>query len=223
MIIIGGGIGLYYSWYIKPADFVDAAFFNLRSDYKTDYVLMVAEIYDQDHNNRLYAHTRLDYILDPRETKAELVEWAIKRAEENDYSLVDLEKMRHLNEMITGEKSTPTPQFDATEIYEMTATAEAPAQNPNNKNNKAAGPTATAALLDESGVPQAEQDPFGTGIQITTDPNAAPVLDLPEAPTITPNPDAFSAAPSENPRSGTQISPSVDGFSGVPDSFFEGR
>ena len=38
MIIIGGGIGLYYSWYVKPADFVDAALYNMRPDYKTDYV-----------------------------------------------------------------------------------------------------------------------------------------------------------------------------------------
>ena len=58
MIIIGGGAGLYYAWYVKPADFVDAAMYNLRQDYKTDYVLMV------DSDTQIPPDT-LDLMLDP--------------------------------------------------------------------------------------------------------------------------------------------------------------
>ena len=108
MIIIGGGIGLYYAWYIKPAEFVDAAMYNLRQDYKTDYVLMVAEIYDQDHD-RYHAMIRLDEILDQNETTEEAVQTAIRHAEGFGYNPVDLEKMRTLNEVVTGQRSTPTP------------------------------------------------------------------------------------------------------------------
>ena len=81
MIVIGAGIGLYYSWFIKPPDFVDAVFPNLRLDYKTDYVLMAAEIYDQDHN-RLEAVHRLDDVLYQNENREEFMENVIEKAKE---------------------------------------------------------------------------------------------------------------------------------------------
>jgi hypothetical protein len=52
MIAIGIGIGLVYGWIIEPVQYVDTAPASLRLDYKTDYVLMVAEAYqvEQDLN-----------------------------------------------------------------------------------------------------------------------------------------------------------------------------
>lgn len=170
MIIIGGGVGLYYAWYIKPAEFVDAALYNLRPDYKTDYVLMVAEIYDQERD-RLQANIRLDKILAPSDPDREsVVEAAVENAQNLGYNPVDLQKMYRLKEAITGERVMPTETVDPTSIfeYEMTNTAvirqnvqETPAPTQNN-----------------SDVPVADEDPFNMGIMITTDPNAAPMLDL---------------------------------------------
>ena len=225
MIVIGGGVGLYYAWYVKPADFVDAALYNMRQDYKTDYVLMAAEIYDNDHD-RYHAMLRLDRILDQGETAEEAVQVAIANAKNSNYQLVDVEKMERLHEVVTGQRSTPTPHIDLTMVYEMDqqgtqsainlrgGTAE-PEQTPGTESGQGS-PSGTTG----SGGPQADSDPFGTGIRITTDPNALPMLDLPAAPTITPN--GGAAAPS---HAGTQVSPSVDteGFTGIPDSFFEGR
>jgi hypothetical protein len=185
MIIIGGGVGLYYAWYIKPAEFVDAALYNLRQDYKTDYVLMVAEIYDKDHD-RYHAMVRLDEILDQNETSEEAVRTAIRHAEGFGYNPVDLDKMRRLNETVTGQRSTPTPQYDPTMVYsiQMTSTAMVPSSD-----SSPVQETSSESTVIESNIggnPVADSDPFGTGIQITTDPNAVPMLDLPPAPTITP-------------------------------------
>ena len=186
MIIIGGGAGLYYAWYVKPAEFVDAALFNLRQDYKTDYVLMAAEIYDEDHD-RYHAMLRLDQILAQNETSEEAVRVAIRNAEGLGYNPIDLEKMHRLYEIVTGQRSTPTPQYDPTMAYsiQQTGTAVAISLNPT-KNSSNSVPL--PEIID--GTITADSDPFGTGIQATTDPNALPQLDLPEAPTITPRPDS---------------------------------
>ena len=177
MIIIGGGAGLYYSWYVKPAEFVDAALFNLRQDYKTDYVLMAAEIYDQDHD-RYHAMLRLDQILDQGETAEQAVRIAIRHAEGFGYNPIDLEKMHQLYEIVTGQRSTPTPRYDPTMEYsiQQTSTAVAISLNPGMSGNTNNQPV--------NGVNSADSDPFGTG-------------NVTEVPTITPVPDINQA--DENP------------------------
>ena len=151
---------------------------------------------------------------------------AIVNAKNSDYQLVDVEKMERLYQVVTGERSTPTPHIDLTMIYDIEqqstqsaitlagGTAE-PADKPSNEG----GNENTSGGSVSSG-PQADSDPFGTGIRITTDPNALPMLDLPAAPTITPNPDAL--APS---HAGTQVSTIIDteGFTGIPDDVFGGN
>ena len=216
MIIIGAGVGLYYSWFANPPDFIDAVFVNLRQDYKTDYVLMVAEIYDQDHN-RLEANRRLDDLLDMNESKEELVHNMIRNAENAGYAPVDLEKMNQLVEVITGLRPTPTPVTDATMVYNLAQTSQANTAVP----DTGSGGTADSSSGDPSLV-QPDADPFGTGIRITTDPNAVPELNLPPAPTITPNagvswPDDSSASSGSTGSS----SGGSDNFGGLPDSFFD--
>ncbi|HVN54588.1 MAG TPA: hypothetical protein VMT46_09685 [Anaerolineaceae bacterium] len=44
-ILVGLAAGLVYGWVINPVKYVDTTPDTLRADYKTDYVLMVAEIY----------------------------------------------------------------------------------------------------------------------------------------------------------------------------------
>ncbi len=50
MIIVGLAGGLYYGWVFNPVKYVDTSPETLRADYKADYVLMVAEIYQSDHD-----------------------------------------------------------------------------------------------------------------------------------------------------------------------------
>lgn len=192
MIIIGGVAGLYYSWYVKPADFVDAALYNLRPDYKTDYVLMVAEIYDMDHD-RFQALVRLDKILAPSDPSREsVVEAAIENAQNLGYNPVDLQKLYRLQEIISGERAVPT---------DTPVPAEPVLKTGSDSAEVVPQVTEETAEPTVSGAPVADSDPFGTGVIITTDPNAAPMLDLPPAPVIT-------------PRGDTQ-----DGYSSLDDSF----
>lgn len=46
MILIGLAIGLIYGWIISPVEYLDTTPSTLRYDYRTDYVLMIAEIFD---------------------------------------------------------------------------------------------------------------------------------------------------------------------------------
>ena len=51
----GIGLGLLYGWVIDPVDFVDLTPETLRADYRADYILMVAEAYDSEHDLDLAA------------------------------------------------------------------------------------------------------------------------------------------------------------------------
>lgn len=51
-LIVGLGIGLIlgllYGWVIRPVEYVDTTPNTLRADYRSDYVLMIAETYSGD-------------------------------------------------------------------------------------------------------------------------------------------------------------------------------
>ncbi|MEP6895578.1 MAG: hypothetical protein ABI986_08220 [Chloroflexota bacterium] len=54
-LIAGIGLGLTYGWVINPVAFFDLTPDTLRADYKTDYVLMVAEMYHTEQDPGLAA------------------------------------------------------------------------------------------------------------------------------------------------------------------------
>jgi hypothetical protein len=49
-LLAGIGLGLVYGWVIEPVDYFDLTPDTLRSDYKADYVLMVAEAYKTEQD-----------------------------------------------------------------------------------------------------------------------------------------------------------------------------
>ena len=49
-LLIGIALGLVYGWVINPVKYVDTTPNTLRSDYRADYVLMVAEAYQSEQN-----------------------------------------------------------------------------------------------------------------------------------------------------------------------------
>ncbi|NIW47256.1 MAG: hypothetical protein GWN30_21660 [Gammaproteobacteria bacterium] len=93
MIAIGFGIGLLYGWVIDPVDYIDTVPDTLRADYKTDYVLMVAEIYQQD-NDIGKAAERLSFLGD--EDPQTTVSNAIQLASQVGYPPPDLELLGNL-------------------------------------------------------------------------------------------------------------------------------
>jgi hypothetical protein len=54
-LLAGVGLGLAYGWVIDPVDYFDLTPETLRTDYKTDYVLMVAEAYRSEKDPGLAA------------------------------------------------------------------------------------------------------------------------------------------------------------------------
>ena len=54
-LLAGIGLGLVYGWVIDPVDYFDLTPDTLRSDYKADYILMVAEAYRSDQDPGLAA------------------------------------------------------------------------------------------------------------------------------------------------------------------------
>lgn len=92
-ILIGAGLGLAYGWFVQPVRPVDITPDTLRIDYKTDYVLMIAEAYEIDKDSALAA--RRLAILGEAPPQA-LVDQAIEFARKVGYSEPDISRMQAL-------------------------------------------------------------------------------------------------------------------------------
>ncbi len=94
VLVVGLGLGLLYGWVINPVSYQDTTLDTLRIDYKTDYTLMVAEVYHQT-SNLDWAMNRLTLLRD--KTPLHSIEHALKFAAEADYTLPDMFLLRDLH------------------------------------------------------------------------------------------------------------------------------
>jgi hypothetical protein len=92
-ILVGVGLGLLYGWVIRPVDYVDTSPDTLRIDYKTDYILMVAEAYQGEGDLQLVIR-RLALL--GNVAPVEMVYEAILFAEKAGYADADLAMMQTL-------------------------------------------------------------------------------------------------------------------------------
>jgi hypothetical protein len=92
-ILVGAGLGLLYGWVINPVDYVDTTPDTLRIDYKTDYVLMVAEAYQGDSNPELAAR-RLAIL--GESPPSDIVYQAMLFAEKAGYTDIDMARLQDL-------------------------------------------------------------------------------------------------------------------------------
>lgn len=92
-LALGLSLGLVYGWLIQPVTYVETTPDSLRSDYRTDYVLMVAEAYSGpgslDEAQRRLAS------LGP-EAPVEIVRQAQTYAQTNHFGQPDLQNLAHL-------------------------------------------------------------------------------------------------------------------------------
>lgn len=102
-VVLGVASGLIYGWIISPVEYINTAPDSLRSDYRTDYVLMVAQAYaveaDLDTVQKRLAS------LGPEPPSDAVVE-AIQYAVEHNFSQADIEALRQL---ALGLRSLPPP------------------------------------------------------------------------------------------------------------------
>ena len=82
-IVIGVAAGLYYGWAVNPVEYIDTSPDSLRIDYRTDYVLMVAEVYHVEED-LAQAARRLAILGD--DSPHEIVQQAILYANQIGYS-----------------------------------------------------------------------------------------------------------------------------------------
>lgn len=103
-LALGLVLGLLYGWVIRPVEYVDTTPNTLRADYRTEYVLMVAEAYsgDQDLDAALIrlaalgSQPPLDIVLD-----------AIDYSIESNYPRSELEVLNHLANQLRDLEASP--------------------------------------------------------------------------------------------------------------------
>lgn len=86
-------LGLFFGWVIRPVEYIDTAPEALRDDFRSDYVLMVAEAYLADRDLELArfrlaslgSHPPLNYLVD-----------AIDFGVENGFKQIDLQTLNQL-------------------------------------------------------------------------------------------------------------------------------
>jgi len=97
VLFIGIGIGLLYGWVIDPVEYIDTYPESLRDDYRTDYVLMVAEVYQSEKDLEL-ALERLFFL---GEAAPEIyVDNALFFAVQSGYGASDLSLLRLLSDAL---------------------------------------------------------------------------------------------------------------------------
>ena len=93
ILVVGLGLGLLYGWVINPISYQDTTLESLRIDYKTDYTLMVAEVYHHEQDLE-WAMNRLTLLEDPSPLAS--IENALKFASQAEYTLPDMFLLRDL-------------------------------------------------------------------------------------------------------------------------------
>lgn len=92
-ILVGVALGLAYGWLISPVHYVDTSLDTLRIDYKTDYVLMVAEAFQTESDLGL-AVRRLALL--GNVAPSQLVGQAVQFAQKYGYAEADIARMQTL-------------------------------------------------------------------------------------------------------------------------------
>ena len=94
VLLLGLGLGLLYGWVINPVSYQDTTLDSLRIDFKTDYSLMVAEVYHQT-NDKDWAMNRLTLLRG--KTPLDSIDEALKFAAQAEYTLPDMFLLRDLH------------------------------------------------------------------------------------------------------------------------------
>ncbi len=92
-ILLGAAAGVGYGWIINPVDYTGTGPETLSSDYRTDYVLMVAELFHTE-GDPVMAVARLTYLGD--QPPLTILDSALEFAQEHQYAPGDLQLMVEL-------------------------------------------------------------------------------------------------------------------------------
>ncbi len=105
-ILLGILLGLVYGWVISPVQLVDTTPASLREDYRTDYVLMIAEAYHTNPDADLAARRLAIFGSEP---PASLAAQAVQYAQQVGYSPDDIALLQELTRALQVNQPIPTP------------------------------------------------------------------------------------------------------------------
>jgi|SRR5271157_465690 len=94
VLLLGMAAGLVYGWVINPVQYKDMSPGTLRSDYRTDYVLMVAEV---NHTNRNLDLAAQQLAMLGSAPPAQIAAQALQTALQYGYTENDLQLLRELS------------------------------------------------------------------------------------------------------------------------------
>ncbi|MBG0788107.1 MAG: hypothetical protein H0S79_23725 [Anaerolineaceae bacterium] len=97
MIVLGIAAGVAYGWLINPVRYADTGPSTLGMNFKTDYALMTAEIYNVE-GDPVMAMARLTTL--GEDSTLQIMDEALAFAEEQQYSANDLQLMSDLRQAI---------------------------------------------------------------------------------------------------------------------------
>lgn len=103
-MLAGLAIGLTYGWVINPIQYTDSSLQSLRIDYKTDLILMAAELYQNEGDINL-ASARLESLGEA--PLPELLEEAVAFADEHQYASTDIQLMEDLASAVEASLTIP--------------------------------------------------------------------------------------------------------------------
>ncbi len=106
-VLVGLAAGLAYGWMLNPARYDNTSPDTLRLDYKTDYVLMVAETY-QAEKSPDQAAQRLALL--GSHPPADLAQQAVLWADQAGYAPADLKRMTDLAAALKAWKASAPPE-----------------------------------------------------------------------------------------------------------------
>lgn len=92
-LLAGIGLGLAYGWFVDPVDYFDLTPDTLRSDYKADYVLMVAEAYRSEQDPGLAARRLAVF---GSQSPSDIAEGGLQYARANSFADTDIVQMQEL-------------------------------------------------------------------------------------------------------------------------------
>jgi outer membrane PBP1 activator LpoA protein len=105
-ILLGGLIGIGYGWWLRPLMYSQADLSNLRVDYRTDFVLMTAEIFHQENN---LAEARLCLQQIDSGSPEQTVQKAVISGGQLGYGQADLQLLADLLQALSSGEMTPAP------------------------------------------------------------------------------------------------------------------
>ena len=109
-ILLGITVGLVIGWYLRPVPMGEVPSMALRSDYQTDYVLMVAEVFDLE-KDLPKAVQRLAGL--NTDLPARIAQVSVIRAGELSYARRDLELLAKLAQALLTFPANATPASGA--------------------------------------------------------------------------------------------------------------